>query len=167
LLLIEIMGRLVNQLIALIGDTTALTRARQKRPKTQQHTTQKQDAGAVIHCKTNVPQMLMLPETTNNIFGTTHNAWDASRCAGGSSGGEGALIGVRGSLLGIGTDIGGSIRIPAQFNGITGFKPTPWRVSEQGITLPFLVEDRSGMQAVKLTAGPLALYVEDLVLMLK
>ncbi len=118
-------------------------------------------------CKTNIPQMLMLPETTNAIFGTTNNAWNTARCAGGSSGGEGALIGVRGSLLGIGTDIGGSIRIPALFNGIVGFKPTPWRVSEKGITQPFLAEDRSGMQAVKLTAGPMALYVEDLVLMLK
>lgn len=120
-----------------------------------------------MFCKTNVPQMLMLPETANNVFGTTTNPWNHARCAGGSSGGEGALIGARASPLGIGTDIGGSIRIPATFNGITGFKPTPWRVSDQGITLPFLTEDRMGMQAVKLSAGPMARYVEDLVLMLK
>ena len=121
----------------------------------------------MVFAKTNVPQMLMLPETHNNIFGTTDNAWDPARCAGGSSGGEGALIGVGGSVLGIGTDIGGSVRIPCQFNGLVGFKPTPWRVSEEGITLPFLREDRSGMQAVKLTAGPMARCVEDLALMLK
>lgn len=64
-----------------------------------------QDAGALIYCKTNVPQCLMLPESTNRVFGTTNNPWNATRCCGGSSGGEAALIALRGSLLGVGTDI--------------------------------------------------------------
>ena len=66
------------------------------------------DAGAIVLCKTNVPQCLMLPETHNNIWGTTSTPWDVTRAAGGSSGGEAALIAVRGSLLGVGTDIGKS-----------------------------------------------------------
>jgi len=66
------------------------------------------DAGAIVLCKTNVPQCLMLPETTNNIWGTTSTPWDLTRAVGGSSGGEAALIAARGSLLGVGTDIGKS-----------------------------------------------------------
>jgi Asp-tRNA(Asn)/Glu-tRNA(Gln) amidotransferase A subunit family amidase len=66
------------------------------------------DAGAIVLCKTNVPQCLMLPETTNNIWGETSTPWDLTRTAGGSSGGEAALIAARGSLLGVGTDIGES-----------------------------------------------------------
>jgi Asp-tRNA(Asn)/Glu-tRNA(Gln) amidotransferase A subunit family amidase len=66
------------------------------------------DAGAIVLCKTNVPQCLMLPETINNIWGETATPWDLTRTAGGSSGGEAALIAARGSLLGVGTDIGTS-----------------------------------------------------------
>ncbi|KAM3572655.1 hypothetical protein VYU27_005341 [Nannochloropsis oceanica] len=122
------------------------------------------DAGAIILCKTNVPQCLMLPETTNNIWGTTVTPWDLRRTAGGSSGGEAALIAARGSLLGVGTDIGGSCRVPAMFSGCVGFKPTPARVSDQGLTMPF-PGGKIGMKAVKVTAGPLANRVEDVALM--
>ncbi len=119
------------------------------------------DAGAIVFCKTANPQCLMIPETTNNIWGTTTNPWDAARGPGGSSGGEGALVAARATKIGIGTDIGGSCRVPAHFCGCVGFKPTPWRVSQQGITLPFKEGKPSGMQAIKLTAGPVANHVED------
>lgn len=67
-------------------------------------------------------------DCSNPIYGQTVNPHNLQKTSGGSSGGEGALIGGGGSLLGIGTDIGGSIRIPASFCGICGFKPTTGRL---------------------------------------
>ncbi len=67
-------------------------------------------------------------ETTNPIFGRTVNPHDVTRTAGGSSGGEAALIAGGGSLFGLGSDIGGSIRIPAHMCGIAGIKPTNGRI---------------------------------------
>lgn len=69
------------------------------------------DAGAIPIVRSNVPQLLMLPESDNALFGNAVNPWDPTRTPGGSSGGEGALIAARCSPLGVGTDIGGSIRI--------------------------------------------------------
>jgi hypothetical protein len=69
-------------------------------------------AGGIPFVRTNVPQLCMLPESFNAIYGTTRNPYDEARTSGGSSGGEGALVAARGSPLGLGTDIGGSIRIP-------------------------------------------------------
>lgn len=74
-------------------------------------------------------QLCLMIETTNNLWGTTRNPWNKERCPGGSSGGEGALISSRCSFLGIGSDIGGSIRIPAEFCGIFGLKPGSKRIS--------------------------------------
>lgn len=91
------------------------------------------DAGAIPFVRSNVPQALMLPETDNNVWGRTSNPWDVSRSVGGSSGGEGGLIAFGASPLGIGTDIGGSIRNPAHVCGIVGLKPTPHRISHQGV----------------------------------
>ena len=82
------------------------------------------DLGAVLYVKTNIPQTMMTADSENNIFGRVLNPHNTSLTAGGSSGGEGALIALRGSLLGIGSDIGGSVRIPALCCGIYGFKPT-------------------------------------------
>ena len=73
--------------------------------------------GAVLYCKTNVPQMLIALDSDNNVFGRVLNLRNRHVTAGGSGGGEGALIALRGSVLGVGTDIGGSIRIPAMCNG--------------------------------------------------
>lgn len=67
-------------------------------------------AGAVLYCKTNVPQTLMALDSHNNVFGRTLNPRNLMVTAGGSSGGEGALVAMRGSVLGVGTDVGGSIR---------------------------------------------------------
>ena len=91
------------------------------------------NAGAIPFCRTNVPQLLMLPESFNAIYGTSNNPFDVTRTPGGSSGGETALLAARGSPLGIGTDVGGSIRIPAVLCGIYGFKPTVDRLSTKGL----------------------------------
>ncbi|KAI7927361.1 hypothetical protein M0657_002963 [Pyricularia oryzae] len=85
--------------------------------------------GAVFYCKTSVPQTLLYTETENNIIGRTLNPHNMILSSGGSSGGEGALIALGGSAIGVGTDIGGSVRIPAGFCGIFSLKPTPERLS--------------------------------------
>ncbi|KAM3562049.1 hypothetical protein MY1884_002045, partial [Beauveria asiatica] len=85
-------------------------------------------SGAIIYCKTNVPQTMMTVDSHNNVFGRTLNPLNTSLSAGGSSGGEGAIIGFRGSPLGLGTDVGGSVRFPAACNGIYGFRPTVGRI---------------------------------------
>ncbi|KAK2744815.1 hypothetical protein FQN57_004139 [Myotisia sp. PD_48] len=85
--------------------------------------------GAVLYCKTSVPQTLLIGETENNIIGRTLNPWNTSLTCGGSSGGEGALLALGGSSVGVGTDIGGSVRIPAAFCGIYSIKPSHNRIS--------------------------------------
>jgi hypothetical protein len=91
-------------------------------------------AGAIPLVRSNVPPILMAWETNNNIFGPTKNPWNEKRVVGGSSGGEGALIAARASVLGIGTDIGGSVRIPASCCGLYSLKPTTRRISTAGIS---------------------------------
>ena len=81
------------------------------------------NAGAIISAKTNTPELCLAYETDNDLFGRTNNPHDPNLTCGGSSGGEAALIAAGASLLGIGSDAGGSIRIPAHFCGIAGFKP--------------------------------------------
>jgi amidase len=88
--------------------------------------------GAVMYCKTSLPQTLLLGETVNNLIGRTLNPVNQLLSCGGSSGGEGALNALRGSTLGVGTDIGGSVRIPAAFCGIYSVKPTHNRFSYRG-----------------------------------
>lgn len=92
-----------------------------------------QKTGAVFYAKTSVSQTLMGCETVNNIIGRTLNPWNRDWSCGGSSGGEGALIGFRGSVLGVGTDIGGSVRIPAAFNFLYGIRPSHGRLPYRGI----------------------------------
>ncbi|KAM7189482.1 Amidase signature domain containing protein [Rhypophila sp. PSN 637] len=111
-----------------IGSNLGITDWSQRHRIESQITKDLQSQGAVLYCKTSVPQTLMLGETINNIFGHTINPRNKKLSCGGSSGGEGALIALGGSSLGIGTDIGGSVRIPAAFCGIFGLKPTPGRL---------------------------------------
>jgi amidase len=92
--------------------------------------------GAILYVKTNIPQTMMTADSDNPLFGRTLNPRNLLLTAGGSTGGEGALIAMRGSPLGVGTDVGGSIRIPALCNGIYGFKPTSGRVPFGGNTYP-------------------------------
>lgn len=89
-------------------------------------------AGAIIITKTNVPQTLLAFESSNPIWGRTLSPWSVAHTAGGSSGGEGALLATDGAALGIGTDVGGSIRIPSGYCGIYGLKPGHGRVSYHG-----------------------------------
>ncbi|XP_041064813.1 fatty-acid amide hydrolase 1 [Carcharodon carcharias] len=115
--------------------------------------------GAVPFVKTNVPQSMLSYECSNPIFGETVNPHDNKRTPGGSSGGEGALIAAGGSILGIGSDIGGSIRVPAAFCGICGFKPTGKRLSGKGFR-----SSVPGQRAVEAAVGPLARDVDSLAL---
>ncbi|MGH9758819.1 MAG: amidase [Candidatus Acidiferrales bacterium] len=89
-------------------------------------------AGAIILGNTNVPEFLMAYETDNLLYGRTNSPWDTARTPGGSSGGEAAAIAAGCSAGGVGSDGGGSIRVPAHFSGICGLKPTPGRVPTTG-----------------------------------
>ncbi|KAH9944410.1 general amidase [Epithele typhae] len=109
-------------------------------------------AGAVLFVRTNVPQTLMWGETANNVFGRTHHPLHRRFTPGGSSGGEGALIAMHGSVLGVGSDIGGSIRIPASFCGLYGFKPSSNRLPSYGI-----VNSLDGQESVPSSLGPLSI----------
>src|SRR3989449_1648090 len=89
-------------------------------------------AGAIVLGSTNVPELLMAWETDNALYGRTNNPWDLARTPGGSSGGEAAAIAAGCSVAGVGSDGGGSIRVPAHFSGICGLKPTPGRIPATG-----------------------------------
>jgi Asp-tRNA(Asn)/Glu-tRNA(Gln) amidotransferase A subunit family amidase len=89
-------------------------------------------AGAIVLGVTNTPELLMAWETDNLLYGRTNNPWDVERTPGGSSGGEAAAIASGMSAVGVGSDGGGSIRVPAHFSGICGLKPTPGRIPTTG-----------------------------------
>jgi len=118
-------------------------------------------AGAIILGKTNMPELGLAFETDNLVYGRTNNPYDLSRTPGGSSGGEAAIISAGGSPLGLGNDMGGSIRLPAHFCGITGIKPTTGRVPRTG-HFPY----PSGWLDPLWQTGPMARFVEDLILTL-
>ena len=118
-------------------------------------------AGAILLGKTNVPELALAPETDNLVYGRTNNPYDLSRSPGGSSGGEASIIAVGGSPIGLGSDCGGSIRIPAHFCGLAGIKPTAGRVSRTGHFPPV-----TGLMNRLWHVGPLAKFVEDLILAL-
>lgn len=113
--------------------------------------------GAIVLGKTNTPTLCFCQESDNKLYGRTNNPWDLSRTAGGSSGGEGALMAVGGAAVGLGSDIGGSIRFPAHFNGVIGFKSGDQQVSQEG-HFPF-VEDP--YQVAMLGMGAMAKSVQD------
>src|SRR5262249_24772514 len=113
-------------------------------------------AGAIVLGKTNCPEFLLNYETDNFITGRTNSPWDLDRTPGGSSGGEAAAIAFFCSAGGIGSDGGGSIRIPAHCCGIVGLKPTPGRVSASG-HFP-VISNPGGLLGV---AGPMARSAED------
>ena len=100
------------------GDATTIERLR--------------SAGGILLGKTNIPEFVLWVETDNRISGPTCNPWDLTRTPGGSSGGEGAAIATGMSPLGLGSDLAGSIRLPAHYCGIFGFKPTHGRVPLTG-----------------------------------
>lgn len=116
------------------------------------------ELGAILYCKTNIPQSMMTGDSDNSVFGKVLNPHKLSLGAGGSSGGEGALVAMRGSILGVGTDIGGSIRIPALCCGTYGFKPSANRIPYGGQAFC----TRRGSPGFPAAAGPLANSYEDL-----
>jgi amidase len=107
-------------------------------------------AGAVFYVKTSVPQSLMVCETVNNVIGRTVNPRNKNWSCGGSSGGEGAMVGFRGGIIGVGTDIGGSIRVPSAFNFLYGLRPSHGR-------LPYakMANSMEGQETVHSVCGPL------------
>ncbi len=119
-------------------------------------------AGGVILGKTNVPQLMLWHECDNPLFGRTNNPWNTARSPGGSSGGEAAMIAAHASALGLGSDLGGSIRVPCHVCGIHGLKPTSGRLTRTGT-----VENLRGMQAILFQPGPMARHVEDLSLAMR
>jgi fatty acid amide hydrolase 2 len=119
-------------------------------------------AGAIPLGVTNVSELCMWMESNNKVYGRTNNPYDPARTAGGSSGGEGSIIGAGGSPFGVGSDIGGSIRMPAFFNGVFGHKPSGGLVDNTG-QIPL---ETPGIRTY-LTTGPLARRAEDLAPLLR
>ncbi|KAG0694762.1 general amidase [Suillus ampliporus] len=109
------------------------------------------ECGAVPFVRTNLPQTVMWPETFNNIFGRTTNPYNRSLTPGGSSGGEGALIALKGSPLGVGSDLGGSIRIPSAFCGLYSLRPSYGRVPYCGA-----LNSLEGQDSIYSVFGPMA-----------
>jgi mandelamide amidase len=114
------------------------------------------DAGAVVLGKTNMHELAFGITSNNAAFGAAANPYDPQRIAGGSSGGTGAAIAARMAPAGLGTDTGGSVRIPAALNGIAGLRPTLGRYPQAGITPIAHTRD---------TAGPMARSIADLVVL--
>jgi amidase len=118
-------------------------------------------AGAILLGKTNTPEFTMSFETSNAVYGRTNNPYDPERTPGGSSGGASAIVAAGGSAFDVGSDYGGSIRMPAHATGIAGIKPTSGRVPRTGHVFPF-----GGLLDAFQQLGPMARYVEDLRLLL-
>ena len=119
-------------------------------------------AGAILIGKTNTPELTMSGDTENLVYPRTNNPYDLSKSPGGSSGGAAAIIAAGGSPLDLGSDTGGSIRLPAHKCGIAGIKPNSGRAPRTGHIVPYAL----GAQDSLTQNGPMARYVEDLVLTL-
>ena len=120
------------------------------------------DAGAIVLAQTNVAELGIWIESTNRIYGRTRNPYGLRRTAGGSSGGEAVAVAVGGSPIGLGSDMGGSIRIPAFFNGVFGHKPTAGLVPNTG-----MYPDTVGDIGKLLSIGPITRRAADLMPVLK
>ncbi|ODO01726.1 hypothetical protein I350_06553 [Cryptococcus amylolentus CBS 6273] len=114
--------------------------------------------GAIPFVSTNLPQSMHRVETENNIYGRTDNPFNRALTCGGSSGGEGALVGIRGSCVGVGTDLGGSIRVPAGFQGLYGLRPSFHRIPYYGAKNSLL-----GFETLPSVAGPISTSFSGLV----
>lgn len=117
-------------------------------------------SGAVIMGKTNVSMLMGDIQSNNPVFGRTNNPWDLTRTPGGSSGGAAAAVAAGLTPLEVGSDLGGSTRLPAHFAGIYAFKPTEGRVSNDGLLCGPIGAPRT-MRSM-LAIGPMARSVEDL-----
>jgi amidase len=119
-------------------------------------------AGALILGTTNCPEFLMAYEAANRLYGRTRNPWDLERSPGGSSGGESAAIAAGMSAAGLGSDSGGSVRVPAHFTGICSLKPTPGRIPGRGHLPPCV-----GPFAILGAIGPMARTMGDVALLFR
>ena len=121
--------------------------------------------GCVIITKTNIPQTLASLDSINNVFGRCMNPVNRLMTAGGSSGGEGVIVAMKGCMIGWGTDVGGSIRVPAMCNGVYGFKPSNGRIpyGNQAQT----TTEGSGRLGVQAVAGPIGRSMEDIDLVMR
>ncbi|THU99137.1 amidase signature enzyme [Dendrothele bispora CBS 962.96] len=115
------------------------------------------DLGAIPVFKTNVPQTMFSFESSNPLWGRTTNPYNSGYTSGGSSGGEAAALALDGAAFGIGSDIGGSLRIPTGYCGIYSLKPSVGRISKTGALGP-----DSGFEGIKDVVGPMGRSVEDL-----
>jgi fatty acid amide hydrolase 2 len=120
------------------------------------------EAGAIVLGLGNTCGVLIWIESNNPLYGRVSNAYDATRTAGGSSGGDGAMVGSGGAPIALGSDLGGSVRIPAFFNGIFGHLPSPGLVP---LTGHFPMPD--GELRRRLSPAPLARRAEDLMPVLR
>jgi Asp-tRNA(Asn)/Glu-tRNA(Gln) amidotransferase A subunit family amidase len=141
-------GSLVNRGHVPAQDATVVARLRQ--------------AGAIILGTTNCPEYLMAYVTENDLHGRTNNPWNLDYTPGGSSGGESAAIAAGMSAGGLGSDSGGSVRVPAHFTGICSLKPTPGRIPGAG-HLPPCIGPFSFLGAI----GPMARTIEDVALLFR
>jgi len=121
-------------------------------------------AGAIVLGKTNIPQLIWFNEADNPLYGRSNNPWNPDRATGGSSGGEAAAVAAGLSALGLGTDAGGSIRLPAHCCGVHALKPTGGRLTTLG-TFDELV--LAGNEGIRNQPGPLGRTVADLWLALQ
>ena len=119
-------------------------------------------AGAIVLGKTNTPEFTLAGITNNEVYGRTNNPYDVERSPAGSSGGAGAILAAGGSALDLGSDTGGSIRMPSHYCGIAGIKPTSGRVPRTGHAISFAVGALDAFTQI----GPMARQVEDLSLTL-
>ncbi len=141
-------GSLVNRGHVPAQDATVVARLRR--------------AGAIILGTTNCPEYLMAYVTENDLHGRTNNPWNLDYTPGGSSGGESAAIAAGMSAGGLGSDSGGSVRVPAHFTGICSLKPTPGRIPGDG-HLPPCIGPFSFLGAI----GPMARTVDDVALLFR
>jgi Asp-tRNA(Asn)/Glu-tRNA(Gln) amidotransferase A subunit family amidase len=124
--------------------------------------TRLENSGGIILGNTNTPEYLMAYETNNRLSGKTSNPWNIAYSSGGSSGGEAAAIASGCSMGGVGSDGGGSVRVPAHFSGICGLKPTPGRIPSTGHFPP-----SGGAFSWIGVLGPMARSVADLQILLE
>ncbi|KIL55704.1 hypothetical protein M378DRAFT_17703 [Amanita muscaria Koide BX008] len=115
------------------------------------------DAGAVPFVKTNIPITLLSFESSSDLFGTAKNPHKHTHTPGGSSGGEGALLALGGSRIGIGTDVAGSVRIPAHYSGIYSIRCSYGRFPRTGV-----VSSSPGQEGIPAVVSPMARTLDDL-----
>lgn len=137
----------------------------QKAMQTATSVTRLQHAGAILLCTTNLSEMGLWHDTVNPIYGRTLNPWNTSRSVGGSSGGEAALLAAGGTMFGVGTDLDGSLRIPAMYCGVFAHRPSRGIVPLTG-QFPFFKPEQEIPWRALDSMGPMARHASDLDLLL-